>query len=258
VTGNTWFWQGTTYADGMTLQSDDPTAYTLELLADGSALVRADCNSLAGTYTMAEDGSLALDLPSEGLSNCGEASLAMSYLSDLNKAGVFSLADGGLYLKLEADAGSMEFAEPGATVAAPHRDGRHAGRRGHAHRAGLGLAVAGHERRERHRRRESSTVHCRISGGRTLKLLADCNTGGGTYTTENGSLTIEASALTRMACPPGSLSNEYVARLNEVASYVIDGGQLYLNLKMDSGNMVFAPLSVERRRRSGRHRRLRP
>jgi heat shock protein HslJ len=61
----------------------------------------------------------------------------------------------------------------------------------------------------------------------------------------DGSLTIEAATLTRMACPPGSLSNEYVARLNEVASYVIDGGQLFLNLKMDSGNMVFAPLAVE-------------
>jgi heat shock protein HslJ len=79
----------------------------------------------------------------------------------------------------------------------------------------------------------------------TLRLLADCNAGGGTYTTVDGSLTIEAAALTRMACPPGSLSNEYVARLNEVASYVIDGGQLFLNLRLDSGNVVFAPLAVE-------------
>jgi heat shock protein HslJ len=77
----------------------------------------------------------------------------------------------------------------------------------------------------------------------TLNLRADCNLGNGAYTEDSGSLTIEAAILTRKACPPGSLSTQFVDRLNEVASYVMDGGKLYLNLKMDSGNMVFAPLA---------------
>jgi heat shock protein HslJ len=245
VTGKTWFWQGATHTDGTTLQADDPTAYTLELLPDGSALVRADCNSLAGSYTIAEDGSLALDLPSEGLSNCGEASLAIPYLSDLSKAAAFSLAGGALRLELEAGAGSMEFAEAGAAVAPagevttmPAEELTLTGQIWAWQSLDMSdgsITAVGNP--------EQYTVEFLEDG--TLNLQADCNTGGGAYTTENGSLAIEAAVLTRMACPPGSLSDDYVARLNEVASYVIDGGQLYLNLKMDSGNMVFTPLAGE-------------
>jgi heat shock protein HslJ len=249
VTGRTWLWKNTKYSDQTAAQPEDSTAYTLELLPDGSALVRADCNSLAGSYTMAEDGGLTLDLPSEGLSNCGEASLATAYLSDLKKAAVFSLADGALYLELDADAGSIEFVEAGAAVAAP---------------AGEGAAMPAEEATITGQvwawqsldmsdgtvttveNPEQYTIEFLEDG--TLNLQADCNTGGGAYTTENGGLTIEAAVLTRMACPPGSLSDEYVARLNEVASYVMDGGLLYLNLKIDSGNMVFAPLAVAEER----------
>jgi heat shock protein HslJ len=192
---------------------------------------------------------LTLELPSEGLSNCGEGSLATAYLDELSRATVFSLADGALYLELDADAGSIEFVEAGAAAAVPAGEVSAMP----AEEATLTGQVWAWQALEMSdgtvttvENPEQYTIEFLEDG--TLNLQADCNKGGGAYTTENGSLSIEAAALTRMACPPGSLSDVYVSRLNEVASYVIDGGQLYLNLMIDSGNLVFAPLTVAEER----------
>jgi uncharacterized protein YraI/heat shock protein HslJ len=78
----------------------------------------------------------------------------------------------------------------------------------------------------------------------TLQGLADCNTMGGTYSVNNASMSLQVTQLTLMACPPDSLADQYVQRLNETASYVIESGVLYLNLKMDAGNMVFGEQTV--------------
>jgi heat shock protein HslJ len=52
-------------------------------------------------------------------------------------------------------------------------------------------------------------------------------------------LTLELEAITRAICGPDSLSDDYIAYLGDVASYVIENGKLYLNLKADAGNMLF-------------------
>jgi heat shock protein HslJ len=73
----------------------------------------------------------------------------------------------------------------------------------------------------------------------TVTLQVDCNRGGGTYTLDGSQLTINVATLTRMACPAGSLSEEYVQSLNSAASYVMDGADLIVNMAMDAGNMRF-------------------
>ncbi|MCI0658639.1 MAG: META domain-containing protein [Acidobacteria bacterium] len=40
------------YGDDSLLNPDDPARYTLELLPDGKAAVRADCNRGHGTYVL--------------------------------------------------------------------------------------------------------------------------------------------------------------------------------------------------------------
>ena len=71
----------------------------------------------------------------------------------------------------------------------------------------------------------------------TVDLQIDCNRGGGTYTLDGSSLTIDVATMTRMACPSGTLSEEFVQSLNAAATYVMDGPDLIINMAMDTGNM---------------------
>lgn len=74
-----------------------------------------------------------------------------------------------------------------------------------------------------------------------VAVLADCNSGSGTYTIDGGSISIEIGAMTMAACPPGSLSDEFVKNLNAAAIYFTEGDNLFIDLKFDSGTMRFAP-----------------
>jgi heat shock protein HslJ len=70
-------------------------------------------------------------------------------------------------------------------------------------------------------------------------LRADCNRGGGTYTREENRLGLRVTRVTRAACPPGSLSEDYLLRLKEVHGFQRDGDSLYLLLRKDAGVMAF-------------------
>jgi heat shock protein HslJ len=84
-------------------------------------------------------------------------------------------------------------------------------------------------------------------GGYTLELLpdgqvavqADCNRGAGGYTLEGNRITIGPLAVTRAACPPGSLGDPFLAQLGMATSYFLDGPYLFLELPFDSGTMRF-------------------
>jgi heat shock protein HslJ len=74
-----------------------------------------------------------------------------------------------------------------------------------------------------------------------VQILADCNRVGGSYTVSGSLLTIELGPSTKAACPPGSLSDEYLRLLQDVNSYMVDGDNLALAIKYDTGIMAFAP-----------------
>ena len=75
----------------------------------------------------------------------------------------------------------------------------------------------------------------------SVSIQADCNQVGGTYTTDGNQLTITLGPSTLVACPPGSLGDEYVRQLGTVSSYFFKDGNLILEFKFDSGSMTFAP-----------------
>lgn len=75
----------------------------------------------------------------------------------------------------------------------------------------------------------------------TLTLQIDCNRGGGSYSLDGSSLTVNAFVMTRVACPEGSLSDEFLTNLNSAATYVMDGSNLVINMFADAGNMIFQP-----------------
>jgi len=72
-----------------------------------------------------------------------------------------------------------------------------------------------------------------------VSIEADCNQGSGTYTINGQQISIEILITTLAACPPGSLEQEYIADLNAAVIYFTQDGDLYLDMKFDTGTMKF-------------------
>jgi len=79
-----------------------------------------------------------------------------------------------------------------------------------------------------------------LAGGQ-VAIQADCNRVAGTYTVNGNQLTIVPGPTTLAACPPGSLGEEFVKQLGNISSYLFKGENLILEIKLDSGSMIFAP-----------------
>jgi uncharacterized lipoprotein YbaY len=78
----------------------------------------------------------------------------------------------------------------------------------------------------------------------TFRSKVDCNVVSGSYTLNGASLSLELGPTTMAECGPGSLYNDYLRLLGDVVTYVREGDNLYLNLKMDAGNMKFNKLQA--------------
>jgi uncharacterized lipoprotein YbaY/LysM repeat protein len=78
----------------------------------------------------------------------------------------------------------------------------------------------------------------------TFRAKADCNLVSGGYTLDGASLTFQLGPTTMAECGPDSQYNEYLRLLGEVVTYVRDGDNMYLNLKMDAGDMKFGKLQA--------------
>jgi heat shock protein HslJ len=74
-----------------------------------------------------------------------------------------------------------------------------------------------------------------------VAVQADCNRVAGTYTVNGNHLAVTLGPSTLAACPPGSLGDEFVKQLGNINSYFFKGDNLILEIKMDSGSMIFAP-----------------
>ena len=72
-----------------------------------------------------------------------------------------------------------------------------------------------------------------------FQLKVDCNRASGAYTVSGSQITLQVGPITRAFCGEDSLHDQYLRMLGDVATYVMDGDQLVLNLKMDAGNMIF-------------------
>lgn len=75
----------------------------------------------------------------------------------------------------------------------------------------------------------------------TVQIVADCNNASGEYTENAGALTITVGPSTLAACPPDSLSNQFITYLSGAARTFFEDGTLYIDLFADGGTMVLAP-----------------
>lgn len=73
----------------------------------------------------------------------------------------------------------------------------------------------------------------------TVSVRADCNWVSGFWSGENGALDITITTSTLVGCPPDSLEQPFVAALDAVTSYTVDGFTLVLS--SPAGAMQFAP-----------------
>jgi para-nitrobenzyl esterase len=73
-----------------------------------------------------------------------------------------------------------------------------------------------------------------------LSVKIDCNAGGGRYTLDGSSLTLNVTHATTAACPPDSLADRFMKDLAAARIAFMRDGDLYLDLMYDTGTMRFA------------------
>ena len=78
-----------------------------------------------------------------------------------------------------------------------------------------------------------------LQGGGKALVRADCNRGQAAYKFDGRAIAIRISGMTKVACPPGSLSERYLKSLEAVVGQRIRGDILFLDLPGEGGTMKF-------------------
>lgn len=73
-------------------------------------------------------------------------------------------------------------------------------------------------------------------------VQADCNRAIGEFTLEGDNrMAVAMGPTTLAACPPGSISNDFLQALGNANLFFFQDGDLFIDLKFDSGTMQFSP-----------------
>jgi heat shock protein HslJ len=78
-----------------------------------------------------------------------------------------------------------------------------------------------------------------LQGGGKALVRADCNRGQAAYKLDGRTIAIKVSGMTKVACPPGSLSERYLKALDAAVVQRIRGDNLFLDLAGAGGTMKF-------------------
>jgi para-nitrobenzyl esterase len=99
--------------DDTTYTPDDPSRYTLEFGADGSARVTSDCSEGTGSWSSESAGQLLFGGITTTPAECLPGSLHDRYLAQFPWVRSYVMQDGHLFLATMADGAIVEF-EPAA------------------------------------------------------------------------------------------------------------------------------------------------
>ena len=87
---------------------------------------------------------------------------------------------------------------------------------------------------------DSAKYTAAFSADNVVTVRFDCNRGrGGWKSAGRNQLEFGPMALTRAACPPGSLHDQLVKHWPFIRSYALKDGRLYLRLMADGGTYEF-------------------
>jgi heat shock protein HslJ len=106
IVGATWEWVSLT-TPGEEVIVDAPERYTLQLGEDGRTLLRADCNTGGGSYSVKSGNEIAFGPIALTRMACAEGSLSSRFVQELERATTYFTRDGDLYLELPADSGRL-------------------------------------------------------------------------------------------------------------------------------------------------------
>ena len=120
LAGTSWQLVNIQSMDDNTYTPDDPAAYTLDFLADGSMRVLADCNRGTGSWTSEAPGQLQFGDIAATQALCLPDSLHDRYMSQFKWVRSYVLKDGHLFLATMADGSIIEFAPAGAAAGDPY------------------------------------------------------------------------------------------------------------------------------------------
>ncbi len=232
----TWQWERRTNNGGaeVLIAVPNPENYTIVFNADGSFNASLDCNNAGGNYATDGTGGIFMELGPMTRVACPPDSLADDMADMFGSAQNYSFEeDGQVVIFKWVAAGPWDtYRRVDSSVPA----------------AGSELVGATWQWQAFQDTAEVNDLTVPDPENYTLTLLpdgtatlqADCNRVSWTYTLEGSSLTFNTLGPATLAfCGEESLDQQYLAWLGDTATYVIEGGQLFLNLKLDAGNMVF-------------------
>lgn len=108
LVGTLWKLQQIQFSDGNLLVADQPDHYTAEFLADGTLLVRADCNRGRGEFSTTDDRGLEVSPIATTLAACPEGSIGNEFAQALSSSAIYFFQDGDLFIDLAYDSGTMQ------------------------------------------------------------------------------------------------------------------------------------------------------
>ncbi len=108
LVGPTWQWISEMGAAAIPTPIPNPQNYTIKFNADGTVNIKADCNSIIGSYTV-NGSALTITLGPTTGAFCGEASLDQKFLQSLQQVVSYSSGGNQLYLQLAGGAGQLQF-----------------------------------------------------------------------------------------------------------------------------------------------------
>jgi heat shock protein HslJ len=73
----------------------------------------------------------------------------------------------------------------------------------------------------------------------SVVVESDCNTGTGVYSVDGSNLTVRITKVTSDTCGENSLTTEFVDDLNSSSRFFLQDGNLFVDLRYDSGTMKF-------------------
>ncbi len=231
ITGITWQWVGFSDPVNGPQEISQPERYQMTLNDDGTLTLKADCNTVSGAYTL-DGANIEIVLGPTTLAACPEDSLADQFQQNLAAARVYFTQDGDLFLDLMADGGTMQFADANAAPALVGVTWQWIGF--------VDPAADGPEEISEPERYELT-----LNEDGTVDIKADCNNVGGTYTLDGGSIEIVPGPTTLVACPEGSLGDQFVQNLTFARIYFFQEGNLFLDLLADGGTMRFRDANAE-------------
>lgn len=109
LSGTTWQLVKIMSMDDSTYTPDDPSQYTLELLSDGTARVKADCNSATGSWKSESPSQLEFGTMAATMAQCPEGSLHDRYMAQFEWVRSYVIENDHLFLSTMADGSIIEF-----------------------------------------------------------------------------------------------------------------------------------------------------